>query len=195
MADAAAPSGLGEAAALLEAELARYERLVRALEREPLGTAKQVRRAAQQLSVLAECEARLEAGGRALVAAVSAARDRQQALAAGAVARAEDIQARSAVLQEMLARLERLGAAAADVNARAQAILAEHDETDGGGVVEAAAEIAARLETLADDAATLRDGAAAGALDDLARDAEDLRRSLRAVIARLRALGAPAADG
>lgn len=174
-------SGLAAAAEALDAELRRYEELAQSLQSGRLGSEKDLRRAGQALSALRTSDVRLGELVQGLVAAIGAARDRQQAHAEGVQAYAERLRERSDVLGDLLARWEALGRDAAEVNRLVQQS-AEKGEADGragaDAVKTALAEIDERLGRLADDARGLIDAAERAEFDDLARRAESLRAQL-----------------
>jgi len=194
MPDAGPPAGLVDAATALEEELVRYERLAEGLANVPLGSAKQLRRAAEQLSAIAGAEERMEGALRGLVGAVSAARERQTAAAAAATGRADEIRRRSEELTALLARWEALGAEAGTVHEAARGLLDAMPPENGGGRQAAVDDVARRLQALAADVRTVGDAARAGGFVDLGREADDLRRSLQALANRLRQ-AAPRAAG
>ena len=75
-------SPLAEAAAVFDHELSAYARLGELFLKTPLSSLKHLERANQTLHEIADCEGRLEAAGAQLIAALSAARGRQEQLAA-----------------------------------------------------------------------------------------------------------------
>jgi len=70
--------GLAAAVEGLDAELCRYEALAAGIQRERLDSEKHLRRAAQVLSELEDSEARLGEHIRALVGAITTARERHE---------------------------------------------------------------------------------------------------------------------
>jgi DNA repair exonuclease SbcCD ATPase subunit len=182
--DASTLSGAAEG---LETELRRYEELALGLERGRLASEKDLRRAARELEDLRTSDVRLAELLQALVAAIGAARDRQQAQAEAVQRRAEDIRRRSEALGRLLARWERLGAEAADVNRLAQGSAGDANGGDGraklASVVE---ELRERLGRLAEEARSLAVAAESESFIDLARRTESLRDQLLSARNKLR---------
>jgi len=174
-------SGLAAAAEALEVELRRYEELASSLASGRLASEKDLRRAAQALNALRTSDARLGELVQALVAEISAARDRQQAQAEAVQAHAERIRQRSELLSALLGRWEALGRDASEVNRLVQQS-AGGGETNGGErsppLGDTFAEVDVRLGRLADTAGDLVQAAEASEFTDLARRAESLRAQL-----------------
>ena len=185
-------SNLTEAAQALEQELRRYEELAVVLQREHLDSEKNLRRAAQGLTALRESDVRLGEHLQALVAAIGAARERQQANAAAVQAQADKIRDRSETLTRLLGRWETLGEDAGQVNRLIQQLATERRESNGSGdgsaVAAAFEEVDARLGRLAEDAGSLSTSAEAERFGDLGRQAESLRLQLLSARNKLRTL-------
>ena len=185
-------SDLTDAAQALDAELRRYEELATALARERLDTEKNLRRAAQALNALRECDARLGENVQALVAAIGAARERQQASAEVVQTQAERIRARGESLTALLARWQALGEHAGEVNHLIQRLASapreENGTSDSPERESAFADVDARLGRLADDAEGLSATAEAEGFGDLGRQAESLRLQLLSARNKLRTL-------
>src|SRR5690242_11297737 len=103
------PSDLSEAALALDHELRRFEDLSAQAARIRLNTEKNVERATDALTRAAESQDRISARVQQLVAAVAAARQKQEADAAALVARAQQIAERRTRFGEVLQRMARLG--------------------------------------------------------------------------------------
>ena len=186
-------SELTEAAQALDVELRRYEELATGLARERLDTEKNLRRAAQALNALRDCDARLGEHVQALVAAIGAARERQQASAEVVQTQAERIRARGESLTALLTRWQALGEHAGEVNRMIQRLASEHRDENGTGESSpehesAFADVDARLGRLADDAEGLSTTAEAEGFGDLGRQAESLRLQLLSARNKLRTL-------
>jgi hypothetical protein len=185
-------SRLTDAAQALETELRRYEELAVVLGRERLDTEKNLRRAAQALTALRESDARLGEHVQGLVAAIGAARERQQANAEVVQAQANRIRERSESLTGLLGRWQALGEGAGEVNRLIQRFATERRESNGSGETSDAAEkfeeVDARLGRLAEDANNLSATAEAEGFADLGRQAESLRLQLLSARNKLRTL-------
>src|SRR4051812_44229500 len=106
---------LSDAAAALEAELDSFEALAASLRKLPLGSKKNLERAARALQEAAGYEERLAGRLHGLVAAINVASRRQQESAAGIVERGREIEARGAEYREVLARFAALGGEAQEL--------------------------------------------------------------------------------
>jgi hypothetical protein len=181
-------SKLTDAAQALDAELRRYEELASDLARGRLDTEKNLRRAAQALAALRESDTRLAEHVQGLVAAIGAARERQQASAEVVQRQAERIRVRSESLAALLSRWQALGDDAAEVSRLVQQLATAPREDNGGREPAMLAEVDARLERLADDARSLCATAEAEGFADLGRQAESLRLQLLSARDKLRTL-------
>lgn len=181
---------LTTAAEALEAELRRYEELAVSLEREHLDSEKNLRRAAQALGALHDSDTRLSAHVGALLAAIAAARERQQAHADSVQQSAERIRQRSETLMALLARWEALGRAATEINQLVQRAAGEARDSNGTErkpeLGTAFQEVDDRLTGLAEEAQNLATTAAAEHFPDLTRQAEGLRAQVLAARNKLR---------
>src|SRR5437016_7657334 len=100
---------LSEAALALDRELRRFDELAAQAMRMKLTSEKSVERATEALTHAAESQDRIHAHVQQLVAAVGAARQKQEADAAALMARAEQIAARRQEFAELLQRMAGLG--------------------------------------------------------------------------------------
>jgi chromosome segregation ATPase len=183
------PTTLAEAAAALEAELARYEALATGLGREKLTSEKQLRRAGRVLQELQTSESRLAAQLQVLVGAIATARERQQQHAERVRTRAGEIEARSTRLADLLTGLQRIGERAGEVTAVVQELLARREQPGGeDGLAAGLDDLRARLGALADEAGTVADTAERTDFADLGRQAASLRAQLLGARNRLDAV-------
>jgi len=173
------PDMLGLAAAVegLDAELCRYEALAAGIQRERLDSEKHLRRAAQVLSELEDSEARLGEHIRALVGAITTARERHEKQSEAVQARADQIRRRTESLTQLLARWRALGEAAGEVNRLVQQVAASAQEASAAERIDAAAfrEVDDRLCRLAEDSGELARAAQDEEFLDLGTQAESLR--------------------
>lgn len=168
MTKAEGPSDLAEAAAALDHELRRFEELAAQAARVKLNTEKNLERATDALSRAAESQDRIHAIVQKLVAAVAAARGRQEADAAALMARAQEIAGRRGQFAQVLQRMAGLGQMAKEVQELLQQPTAPMDE------------VLARMQQVADDAADIGRAAAEQDMEDLARQADGLRQQVLA---------------
>lgn len=160
------PSDLAEAAMALDHELRRFEELSAQAARLKLNSEKGIERATEALQRAAESQDRIHAQVQKLVAAVAAARQKQESDAAALIARAQQIAERRKQFGEVLQRMGALGQMAKQV----QELL-----KDGAKNFD---EIQQRMQKVADDAAEIAKTAAEQEMEDLARQADTLRQQV-----------------
>lgn len=175
-------SELVNIAATLEAELRRFETLTEEVRETPLQSQKHLERMARSLQEVADCDERLVANVRALLAALNERRDRQTALAAEVNARAQELQERTVVFQELMQRFAGLGQEAGQLSADVQALFSsapkEGMQARAEELVSALQEVHERMTRVADNAQALSSDAEARGFVDIARDADALRQQL-----------------
>ena len=189
------PSALVAAATAVDAELQRFEEVSRLVQRTGLDSEKNLARAANRLQQAAETEERLGACVNALVSAIASARDRQIVQSQSVQRRALEIEARTKLRQEPLARHAGIGKEAAELNGLMAELAAKSDGdaekfTVASGLVE---QIEERMIRLADEADRLVKAAEADDCSDIAKPAESLRQLLLAAKRRLSLLHQPTA--
>ena len=108
-------NALSEAALALDRELRRFDELSAQATRIKLTTEKSVERATEALTRAAECQDRIHAHVQQLVAAVGAARLKQETDAAALMRRAEQIAARRKEFADVMQRMAGLGQMAKEV--------------------------------------------------------------------------------
>ena len=156
-------SGLGAAAAALEAELRRFEQLAELASRVELKTQKNLERAARAAHDATEAQERVGERVRALVEEIGRARERQEEQAKQLGARAEQIRLRRDALEGLLGRFADLGNDASQVTAALK---------EGGRIAEAEERLARVAETAEE---LLRDAEREG-FEDMIRQAESIRQ-------------------
>jgi|SRR4051812_45746746 DNA repair exonuclease SbcCD ATPase subunit len=161
-------TGLAEAALALDQELRRYEDLAEQAARVKLNTEKNLERATEALTRAAESQDRINAHVQKLVAAVAAARQKQEADAAALMARAQQIAARRQEFAGLLQRMAGLGESARDLQ---ELLKGGPDRLD---------EIEARMQQVAEEAAGIAESASQKEMEDLARQAGVLRQQVLA---------------
>ncbi|HYD49912.1 MAG TPA: hypothetical protein VEB21_16255 [Terriglobales bacterium] len=178
--------GLSGAAQAMEAELGRFEELTEALQRERLSSEKALKRAAQRLEQIAECDQRMAERLQQLVGVITEVRQRQEAGAATVQRCALAIQQRAAELSQLHSQGEALRQEAALVGQRAQQLLASDNGSDeNGGIRRAFEAIQQSVRDLAASAQAFAEAALAKDFPDLARDGESLRMQLLATSNKL----------
>ncbi|HZX93670.1 MAG TPA: hypothetical protein VFE90_04085 [Myxococcales bacterium] len=161
-------SDLAEAALALDHELRRFEELSLQAARVKLNTEKNLERATEALSRAAESQDRISAQVQKLVAAVTAARQKQETDAAALIERAKEISARRTEFAGLLQRMAALGHAARDVQELLKSGPASIDE------------VQSRMQQVADEAAAIAKAAEEKEMEELARQADVLRHQVLA---------------
>jgi uncharacterized protein YoxC len=176
-------SELVAAAEALESQLTRFESLAEQFRKAPLNSEKSLERASKLLRDVAEQDQQLNASVSALVAAVTATRDRQQTQAESVNARAQELQLRAETFKTLLERYGALGQSAAELNQRMQefaALRTKNQETGGQnteliGILDALNE---RMGQVADEAQAVTGLAEEQDFTDIGRQADSLRQQL-----------------
>jgi len=169
-------SALAAAAAALESELSRFEELAETARKIPLTSEKNIDRAARATTEAAARQEGVIAQVQALVAAIGDARQRQQATSEVLLARAQEIQARSEELGEILKRFASLGVEARGIN-EAVGKLASIDRARIG---EELVGIRAKMDGAIDLAQGVAKDALEKELADIARHADQMRQQILA---------------
>jgi len=169
------PSALVAAAQSFDDALVDYTRLGELFIKTPLGSVKHLERANATLAEIAACEERLQEGGRQLVAALGAARERQEQLAGDVVAHVPAVQARNKLLQDQMAELTAVASAVGELNV---AIAAQRENVSAKEIAATTRSLSARAEELA---ATAR----SAQFEELATQAHSLHQKLQAVAKKL----------
>jgi chromosome segregation ATPase len=182
------PSALADAASAFDAELAAYARLGKLFLETPLSSVKQLERANQTLGEIAACEGRLQTAGQALVAALSAARQRQEDLAKEVVAHVPAVQARNQRLQELMGEL---GALAGEVSGLNQTITrrTENGDSTQPPTADDARDVSSTILALSDRAEQLARLAREAELEELHTQAHALHQRLQALGKKLQKAG------
>lgn len=181
------PSELEAVATRLEEEIRRFERLTEAAVRGPLGSEKSVDRAAATIQEAAASHERFGQHLHALIAAVAAARDRQQASADRLNARGEEIKRRREQFAAVRARFAAIGEDARAINEVVLAI------GDGPGVelarvVERLEQAEARMGEIVDEIRGLGAHAREEQMTEIEREADALRQQVGAARSKIRQL-------
>jgi hypothetical protein len=179
-------SPLVEAARAFDETLGRFGALADAVARAPLDSSDGLARAAAALQRVAACEEEIQQRAQALSAALTGARQTQEARAQEIGARALEVQRRGEAYAALLQRFEGLGRDAADLNITAQK-LAAANKIDRQMPPEAIApllaqlaELGTRMEAVAVAAEALAGDARAARFDDVAGKTDALRQQLLA---------------
>lgn len=182
-------AGLIEAATAFDRELQEFARLAQAARRCPLDSQKNLQRIARTYQQVSQSEARLGAAAQALVAAIGAARERQQAQVVELQERAEEVRQRTAAASELLRRYAALGEEAAQLSAQVREAAERGREAGpgdaGAGLISSLTAVHQRMSQLAGDAQALMDDARTADFEDIARQADSLRQQLLSARSKL----------
>jgi len=177
---------LAQAAAGLELELRRFDELATTVTKLPLDTEKNLQRAGKTLTEIADSEQRVNAHVRALLEAIHGARDRKDASAVLVANRAAEIAVRVQEFAGLLERLRALGGEAANINVLMQEVAnAVRDKSDKGSALSRIEEVQTRLETVVENAQSLRETAKDKDAPDIAQQADSIRQQITAARNRL----------
>lgn len=190
-------SPLVDAVKSFDAELQKFTRAAESARRRPLDSKKNIERAVEALKEAAAAEAALESKAREMLAALNASRDRQQAEAEAVRARADEIQERCKVFDELMERYRRIGGDTAALGERASVLMAERkpgqNPTADAELQAVLAELDSRLAQARDDAKGLRADATTAEFEEVSREAHAAEQTLSAlrnkVLLLQRALG------
>jgi len=175
-------SELVVAAERVDADLKKFEHDVAVACREPLNSQKQIARAAQALQDLGTADQQLGQGLKALVDAITMARQRQQSNVEAAVNRAHEVERRSQVLKDLLERYGDLGGVAMQLNQLALHISTQAKEATTpeqvAGLFVSLKDLQDQLAKAAEGAQLLVDASEAAEFTDVSREAESLRQQL-----------------
>lgn len=179
-------SPLVEAARAFDETLGRFGELAASVGRAALDSNEGLARAAGALEKVAACEEEIQERAQALSAALTSARQTQEAHALEIGARAVEVQKRGEAYAGLLRRFEGVGRDATDLNAAAQKLLAAQ-RVDPQMPPEAIspllsqlAELEERMKGLALVAEALAGDAQAADFDDLSRKSDALKQQLLA---------------
>ena len=176
-------SVLVQASESLDRSLRRFEDLVTAARRHPLSSQKTIERAARAIQEAAESQRDVARDLHALIDGIELARARNQAASEALGARAEEIQARSTQLGELLQRFGELGEAAHSINGMVQEALPgggpPKDKSQlSAGLLEALRRVLARMAEVLAQAQSLEHDAGELEMNELAKQAETVRQQV-----------------
>ena len=180
----AAESPLVASAEAFAETLERFAALSDGLRKGKLDSQRNLERAAEALKQVAGCEEELQAHAQALMAALGAARDAQQAQAEAIRVRALEIQGRSEELARLMRGFEAIGKDAAALNASAQQLAARRRTPDemvkDGELLAGLDELQERMSAVLTAGEQLAADARAADFEDLSRKVDSLRQQILA---------------
>lgn len=173
-------SPLVVAAEEFDHQLASYARLGELFLKTPLESVKHLERANGTLQDIAGCEERLQAAGKALVTALSAAREQQEQLAQAVVAHVPALQARNERLHALMGELTALAGEVGGLNAEIQATSGNGD-AGAPPTAATAHDLSQTILGLSQRAETLAQSARESELEEVATQAHSLHQRLSAI--------------
>lgn len=180
-------SGAGDsdflrAAQIFDEALNTFRGAMEAVQRGPLNSAKNIERAAQLLSNVAEAEERMRGASQGLSTALSEGHAEQVRLAKLVTERADAIAARTVEFQQLIQRYGELGAVASTLNQDLLEIVRKKKEpgeqTSGAALEVEISALHDKLGSLAQSAQELLDSARAADFEDVTRQADSIRQQL-----------------
>jgi uncharacterized coiled-coil DUF342 family protein len=175
---------LAEAAVALERDLRRFEELALAARKTPLDSRKGIERAAKTTTEAAAGQEGVDASLRALVSAITAARERHEANVAALQERGDEIRRRADELGALYERYSALGEEGKVINQLVMDAAAKQREATTPElireVVTAIEGIEERMMQLVDGARDLGQAALAVSITDVAEQADSLRQQVAA---------------
>jgi methyl-accepting chemotaxis protein len=176
-------SELVNAAMAIEEELRKFEALAEEVRTGPLRSQKNLERMGKLLNTVADCDERMVAHMRSLLAVLNQWRDRQQALATQVNSRAQELQERTKVYQDLMGRFAGLGQEAGALSALMQEVAGRTQQgqpVQAEEIISSLQKVNEGMTQVAENAERLASDAAAQDFVDVARDAESLRQQLLA---------------
>jgi hypothetical protein len=179
-------SPLVAAAAAFDEELAVYSRLGELFLKTPLNTLKHLERANQTLGELADCEQRLQNAGKALIEALSGARQKQEQLSQSVIDYAPTVQERNSKLRELMTAM---GSLATDVSALNTVVTGKNGDSAAEAQEPDPADVSGKVLALSDRADQLAGNCRDADFVELAEQAHALHQRLKAIGTKLQKAG------
>jgi chromosome segregation ATPase len=178
-------SPLVQAAAAFDQELAVYARLGELFLKTPLNTLKHLERANQTLGELADSEQRLQDAGKALIEALTGARQKQEQLSQSVIDYAPTVQERNQRLRDLMTSMSEL---AGDVSALNTVVTAQNGDGQAPSQPDPA-EVSTKVLALSERADELAGRAREADFAELAEQAHALHQRLKAIGTKLQKAG------
>jgi hypothetical protein len=179
-------SPLVQAASAFDQELAVYARLGELFLKTPLDTLKHLERANQTLGELADCEQRLQDAGKALIEALTGARQKQEQLSQSVIDYAPTVQARNEKLRELM---KSMGELAGDVSAVNSLVMGKNGDQQAETEQADPGEVSAKVLALSERADQLAANARDASFPELGEQAHALHQRLKAIGTKLQKAG------
>ena len=178
---------LTAAAEAFDEALQRFSTLTEALRKRPLESRHALESAAELLRDVTRCQEELQTRAQALISALGAARETQQAQADYVQERAQEIQRRAQEYATLRTRFEEVGQQAAGLNTLAQGVASRRGiadqslrESELPAVLAQLDELRERMGQVAEQSAELIAEARAAHFEELCERADSLRQQLLA---------------
>ncbi len=176
-------SELVAAATAIEEELGKFETLAEEVRSGPLRSQKQLEKMGKLLNQVADCDERMVANMRLLLGVLNKWRDRQQTLATEVNSRAQELQERTKVYQELMQRFGGLGQEAGALSTQMQEVAGmtqQGQPLKAEEIISSLQQVNERMTQVAEHAGKLASDAEAHDFLDVSRDAESLKQQLLA---------------
>jgi DNA anti-recombination protein RmuC len=179
-------SPLVNAAAAFDGELATYSRLGELFIKTPLNTLKHLERANQTLGELADSEQRLQDIGKALIEALTGARQKQEQLSQSVIDYAPTVQARNQRLRDLMTSMDEL---AGDVSQLNTIVTGKNGDAQAEAEQPDPAAVSTKVLALSDRADQLATSCRDADFAELAEQAHALHQRLKAIGTKLQKAG------
>jgi methyl-accepting chemotaxis protein len=174
-------SELVNAAQSIEEELRKFEVLAEEVRTGALRSQKHLEKMGKLLTSVADCDERMVASMRTLLGVLNKWRDRQQTLAAEVNSRAQELQQRTQVYQDLMLRFSELGQEAGGLSSQMQQVAGMTQQGQAASaeeIISSLQQVNEKMTQVADNAGKLASDAEAQDFLDVSRDAESLRQQL-----------------
>jgi len=181
-------SPLIQAAEAFDEQLKRFEAAAETVKKAPLTSGKHLERAAEVLKEVATIDEKLGEQVRALVSVINDVRDRQQLQAQAVLERAQELQRRTTVFQDLQQKYAGLGRVAGELNDALQTSLQSAGGQPVPEMASTLSQVSDRLGQAADEAQALAQEAEEKEFTDMVRHADALRQQVLSTRNRLQLL-------
>ena len=165
----------------LDEELARFEQLAQSARKIQLTSERNLDKAARAVNDAAESQRRVNEHIQGLIAAISEARTRHDAVATELLTTRDEVEARAVRFQAQLARFGAIGKEAADISAQVRELGAVKDQPNAQ-IVALLTAVKERMTSVVANAVALAAEADAESMEDLARQCDSLKQQVQSAL-------------
>jgi chromosome segregation ATPase len=165
----------------LDEELARFDQLAQSARKIQLTSERNLEKAARAVNDAAESQRRVNEHIQGLIAAISEARTRHDAVATELLTTRDEVEARAERFQTQLARFGALGKEAADISAQVRELGAVKDQPNAQ-IVALLTSVKERMTGVVAGAVALAAEADAESMEDLARQCDSLKQQVQSAL-------------